>query len=117
MRLKEEVPKSLFFSSPRLSSVSKIISRHILVAEDHLINQKIMKKLLEQRKHTCDFANNGSEAVRMWGERNYDIILMDMIMPLMCGFCSDSVRTLLTPCPSEEITSDRTPCGRFKDSD
>ena len=51
-----------------------------------LINQKIMKRLLEKEgKHTCDVENNGEEAVRLWEQKDYDIILMDMQMPVMCG--------------------------------
>ncbi len=58
---------------------------NILLAEDNSINQALALKLLEKLQARCDVAANGREAVRLAGERHYDLILMDMMMPVMDG--------------------------------
>jgi len=58
----------------------------ILVAEDDGINQQLAIRLLEKLGYTADIASNGKEALEMVSEKNYDIILMDVLMPEMDGF-------------------------------
>jgi CheY-like chemotaxis protein len=58
----------------------------ILLAEDQLINQKIVVQLLAKKGWTATTAVNGSEAVQRAREAAYDLILMDVMMPLMDGF-------------------------------
>ena len=58
----------------------------ILVVEDNPLNQKLMAILLKQLDCIADMANNGSEAVDMAGKKKYDIILMDIQMPVMDGY-------------------------------
>lgn len=61
---------------------------HILVAEDNLINQRLIKRLLEKGGHTVDMANDGKEAVekfRQQEENPYRMIFMDIQMPVMDG--------------------------------
>ncbi|MBV9961371.1 MAG: response regulator [Parafilimonas sp.] len=58
----------------------------ILVAEDDAINQQLAKKWLSKLGYTADIASNGKEALEMVSERNYDVILMDVLMPEMDGF-------------------------------
>lgn len=58
----------------------------ILVAEDDAINQQLAIRLLSKLGYTADIASNGKEALDMVSERNYDIILMDVLMPEMDGF-------------------------------
>ncbi|MEQ9309497.1 MAG: response regulator [Balneolaceae bacterium] len=57
----------------------------ILLAEDNAINQKVAGKMLERLGQTCDVAGNGSEALEMCMLINYDLIFMDMEMPVMDG--------------------------------
>ncbi|BCD60654.1 nitrate- and nitrite sensing domain-containing protein [Nitratiruptor sp. YY08-10] len=56
-----------------------------LVAEDNTINQKLIKKTLEDLGLTVDLANNGLEAFEKRKNGNYDIIFMDIQMPIMDG--------------------------------
>jgi len=56
-----------------------------LLAEDNLINQKVSSLMLKQIGYECDIANTGREAYNMHKENNYDIILMDILMPIMDG--------------------------------
>ncbi|WP_434514631.1 response regulator [Dechloromonas sp. ARDL1] len=59
--------------------------RPILLVEDEPVNREVAQILLEDIGFRVDTAENGVEAVRMAGERRYDLILMDMQMPEMDG--------------------------------
>jgi signal transduction histidine kinase/ActR/RegA family two-component response regulator len=58
----------------------------ILIAEDNEINQKFISSLLKKMKISFDMAINGEVAVNMMKENDYDIVLMDLSMPVMDGF-------------------------------
>lgn len=58
----------------------------ILLAEDNLINQKIVVQLLSKRGIKVITASNGVEAVERAGERRYNLVFMDVQMPEMDGF-------------------------------
>ncbi len=57
----------------------------ILLVEDNEINQEVAKELLETTGLTVELANHGAEALNMVKNRRYDLILMDMHMPIMDG--------------------------------
>ncbi len=57
----------------------------ILLAEDNLVNQRLAVVLLKRRGHSVDVATDGLQAVRAYAENSYDVILMDVQMPLMDG--------------------------------
>jgi CheY-like chemotaxis protein len=60
---------------------------HILVAEDYEVNQMFIGMLLNKYDDIrYDFANNGEEAINMLNSNIYDIILMDINMPVMNGY-------------------------------
>ncbi|MBF0474296.1 MAG: PAS domain S-box protein [Deltaproteobacteria bacterium] len=61
-------------------------SKNVLLVEDNQINQLIAKALLIKAGHCVDIANNGAEAVEKFAEGDYDLILMDVQMPVMDGF-------------------------------
>ncbi len=58
---------------------------HILLVEDNQINQIIAEELLQSFGYTLDIANNGQEALDMLASKKYDIVLMDIQMPVMDG--------------------------------
>jgi len=58
---------------------------NILLTEDNLINQKIVILSIQRLVKSIDVANNGQEAVNKFNEGKYDIILMDIQMPVMDG--------------------------------
>ncbi len=58
---------------------------HILVAEDGLVNQKLVRELLHKRGHRVTVVSNGQEAVDTSGTQQPDVVLMDVQMPLMDG--------------------------------
>ncbi len=59
--------------------------KHILVVEDNMINQLIMEELLQRTEATVSMADNGQIAVDMVSHERFDLILMDMQMPVMDG--------------------------------
>ncbi|AHM61992.1 multi-sensor hybrid histidine kinase [Flammeovirgaceae bacterium 311] len=67
--------------------VKKDLSRmYLLMAEDNQINQAVAGKFLQSWGICYDVAENGAEAVKMAGNRKYDLVLMDLQMPEMDGF-------------------------------
>lgn len=68
----------------------------ILIAEDNKINQLIVRKIFSDWQTTIDFADNGEEAIRFAKNERYDLILMDIQMPIMDGLtASKTIRTTL----------------------
>ncbi len=61
------------------------LSLRILLAEDNLLNQKVLLQVLKHLGYSADLANNGLEVLDMLHRQHYDIILMDVQMPLMNG--------------------------------
>jgi CheY-like chemotaxis protein/anti-sigma regulatory factor (Ser/Thr protein kinase) len=58
----------------------------ILLAEDNAVNQLVARKLLDRRGHEVTVACNGREALDLFDDRAFDLILMDVQMPEMDGF-------------------------------
>ncbi|MEN2413409.1 response regulator [Flavobacterium mesophilum] len=58
----------------------------ILVVEDNLINQMVTKKIIEKNNYTCKVVDDGFGALEILEKEDFDLILMDINMPLMNGF-------------------------------
>jgi signal transduction histidine kinase/ActR/RegA family two-component response regulator len=58
----------------------------ILVAEDHPINQLLMRKMLSRLGADAVIATDGAQALAAWQQQKFDLILMDIQMPVMSGF-------------------------------
>jgi len=57
----------------------------ILLADDHEINLKFTSRLLEKFGHTVVQARDGQEALQLWEQHDFDLILMDVSMPVVSG--------------------------------
>ena len=67
---------------------------HILLAEDNIVNQKVAARLLEKQGHSVEVASNGTEALAALTADLFDLILMDVQMPVMNGFdTTQAIRT------------------------
>ena len=58
----------------------------ILLAEDNLVNQKLAVRILEKQGHLMEVVENGLEAYEAIKRNKYDVVLMDVQMPVMGGF-------------------------------
>ena len=58
---------------------------NILVADDNMLNCRVMKAMLEKMGHKADFVQNGRDAVEWLIKNDADLVLMDVMMPLMDG--------------------------------
>ena len=58
---------------------------HILVAEDNIINQKLILHILKKLGFEADLVNNGNQVLEAIKTKQYDLILMDIHMPEMGG--------------------------------
>ncbi|KAK8991754.1 hypothetical protein V6N11_062750 [Hibiscus sabdariffa] len=70
----QEISKNSITSKPK-----------ILLVEDSKINVMVARSMLKQLGHTIDVVNNGAEAVRAVQKCSYDLVLMDVCMPVMDG--------------------------------
>jgi CheY-like chemotaxis protein len=61
------------------------VSLRVLCAEDNYINQQVLKIFLDMAGMACTMVANGAEAVAAWVCEPWDIILMDIQMPVMDG--------------------------------
>jgi protein-histidine pros-kinase len=94
-----EPPKA---HAPTLQRAAR--SANILLAEDHPVNQALMRSLLTRMGHTVTIAGTGQEALDALGHGSFDAVLMDVQMPVMGGM--DATRALRA---SEEGSGRRIP--------
>lgn len=91
IRLKEGEPvrPSVQLQSP----VRQETGANILVADDNLINRKVILKFLDSLGYRAQAVSNGLDVLRALGEQSYHLILMDCHMPEMDGYeCTKSIR-------------------------
>ncbi|MDN3667225.1 ATP-binding protein [Algibacter miyuki] len=98
IELESELEKGSTFSFDLYCEIAtpSIIAQHsnhvksrplkVLVVEDNKINQMITNKLIVSIGHSCTISHNGMEAVELCKSDNFDLILMDINMPIMNGF-------------------------------
>ncbi len=81
------VTKEKVVSIDKFKKPPKVEIKHsnILLVEDNLINQKIVVLSLKEMVRNIDLAKNGKEALEKFGTSKYDVILMDVQMPVMDG--------------------------------
>ena len=91
----------------------------ILIAEDNIVNQKLISRLLEKMGYLADVAANGIEVLSAMNAKNYDIIFMDMQMPEMDGLETTrrivdkydvSIRPTIIALTANALVGDREKC-------
>jgi CheY-like chemotaxis protein len=96
------VPKPVVVAAP-LAAPTPVKAMQVLLVEDHPINQVLATTLLKKWGHTVALAKNGQEGVDMFPTQPWDLVLMDMQMPVMGGL--DATRLIR----SGEAAGQRTP--------
>ena len=90
---------------PNLEKVS-IKNVSVLLVEDNKVNQVVSTKFLHNWGITVSLANNGEEAIALFKERRFDIILMDLQMPVMDGYkATKLIREMDTNIPILALTA------------
>ncbi len=68
-----------------MDSVIKDKTIKILLAEDNLVNQLLIRKVIEKAGYSLDLATNGLQALEKLTQSTYDLVLMDVQMPELNG--------------------------------
>jgi signal transduction histidine kinase/CheY-like chemotaxis protein/ligand-binding sensor domain-containing protein/HPt (histidine-containing phosphotransfer) domain-containing protein len=76
----------LITSQHQNNKTGKIANPHILLADDHAINREILETLLKQANITVDSVMNGLEVLEKIKTTHYDVLILDVNMPVMNGF-------------------------------
>ena len=86
--------------------INALKDKHILVAEDNFINQEIILGLLEDSQIKIDIAEDGKEAIELHEKNHYDLILMDIQMPVLDGYAAaKTIRKIDQEIPIIAITA------------
>lgn len=80
--IKEPAKQTESYFKPKVD----IINSNILLVEDNFSNQQIIILYIKNEVHKIEVAFNGKEALDKFGKAKYDLILMDVQMPIMDGF-------------------------------
>lgn len=84
-----ELPQKIINEAPKSDSVIEKnldAGSSILIVDDDRVSQLVLKTICEQRGHKVELAQNGHEAIEIYKMMRFDIILMDIQMPGLCGF-------------------------------
>lgn len=93
----ETAPPPPPVSVPDATRESRKLS--LLVVDDNLVNQKVSVNLIRKLGHAADVVDNGQAAVEATARRHYDLILMDIHMPVMDGL--EATRQIVARAPTE----------------
>ncbi len=93
--LGETSPRLAEASTPVAGSSTAVRPLRILLAEDNCVNQRVAMRLLEKQGHSVEVTASGAEALAAFTRETFDLILMDVQMPLMNGYdATQSIRAL-----------------------
>ncbi|HYQ73405.1 MAG TPA: response regulator [Gammaproteobacteria bacterium] len=80
-----------------LNGINEITGLNILVAEDNKTNRLVISKILDRAGHSCVLVENGQDALDRLEQNRFDLIIMDMQMPVMGGIEAAKIYQFTTP--------------------
>jgi two-component system sensor histidine kinase/response regulator len=87
--LREAISAAMFPQEAGIPSTeparASVVRRRILLAEDNFVNQKLAVRMLEKMGHVVRTAGSGAEALQLHRTESFDVVLMDLQMPVMGG--------------------------------
>lgn len=87
--------KSITANLPDATNIKNLKGVHVLIVEDNKVNQILVKKFLNNWGANHQIAENGQIAVDLFKKNNFDVVLMDLQMPIMDGYESARQMRLL----------------------
>jgi len=91
--------------APKIDTAS-LHGKRILIVEDNRINQTVTMKILEKEGVTCEVVDNGVKAVESVKKKAFDLVLMDINMPIMNGIeATRDIRKFNTTLPIIALTA------------
>jgi len=103
-----------------IPSFAETYPLNILVAEDNIINQKLIEKILCKLGYTADIVPDGIQVIDLIQRKKYNVILMDIRMPEMDGFeATQLIRKMVIDQPyiiamtANSMLSDKEECLSF----
>lgn len=83
------IPESL--QKKNTENIEGLLHLHVLVAEDNKVNQLVASRILKKWETEVTIASNGQEAVDSFSTQAFDVVLMDLDMPVMDGYESAAI--------------------------
>ncbi len=74
-----------------VAAPENLVPRRVLLVEDNPVNQRVALELLGRRGHSLEVATNGREAVDATAREDFDLVLMDVHMPVMDGLTATRI--------------------------
>lgn len=92
-------------------------AKEVLIAEDNLVNQHLIRQIMLKMGHKPTIVDNGRACVEAWKRASFSLILMDVQMPEMCGIqATERIRQLEKESgghiPIIAVTANTQPCDR-----
>jgi PAS domain S-box-containing protein len=83
--MRDEIRGTLLPHPSSLLPSQEVLGCRVLVAEDNPVNRVLLDLVLQKRQHVVSVVTTGSDAVRLWKEQPFDLVLMDVQLPEMDG--------------------------------
>jgi signal transduction histidine kinase/CheY-like chemotaxis protein len=84
--IKAELDKTTLIDETKVTNIKDLLGLKILVAEDNAVNMLVLRTFLKKWNISFDEAVNGADALQYFIKNDYDVVLLDLEMPVMDGY-------------------------------